>query len=286
MYLKEFDPWKSRLCICPKKYSLDPYTGCLHGCLYCYATSYVKDFHNPRPKKSFISVLRRNLKSMEESITYVSMSNSSDPYQPLEKEYKLARESLKMFRDYSIPVLILTKSDLIMRDIDILSEMNSVVSITITTTDENLCKVLEPFAPQPSKRIEVLKEFGEVGIPTVVRIDPIIPLLNEDIERVVEEIVDLNVKHLVVSTYKAKYDSFLRISRAFPQFKEIWLELYKKCGSKIGGSWYLPYGLRVEIINKVIELCSKNSISLGICREGIPTLASSCDGSHLFKNKT
>lgn len=281
MYLKQFDPWKSPLCTCRKKYSLDPYTGCSHGCLYCYASSYIKDFYRPRVKKRFIEVLKKDLEKVE--VTYVSMSNSSDPYQPLERKFEITRKSIELLRDYDIPLIIVTKSDLVLRDIDLLSDMNVVVSITITTMDERLSRVIEPQAPTPTKRLEAIETLGEIGIPTVVRVDPIIPMINDNFENVIEEAIDRGARHVVVSTYKAKYDNFKRVTSVFSTLKEFLLESYIRRGVKAGGSIYLSSDERLRILERALRVSQERKISLGFCRENFPFPAPSCDGSHLLR---
>jgi len=122
-----FDPWRSSLCTCPPKYSLNPYTGCQYGCRYCYITSYIPRGFNPRPKKDFLRRLEREVASLEERLP-IAISYSTDPYQPLEKIYGYTREALKILREYGVPTLITTKSTLVERDIDILMEMDTAVS--------------------------------------------------------------------------------------------------------------------------------------------------------------
>ena len=112
--IRPFDPWRSPLCTCPPKLSLDPYTGCEHGCLYCYASSYIKNFYRCRPKRNLIELVRRDLRRIPED-TLISMSNSSDPYPPMERRLKLTRRCLKEFRGRNLRILIVTKGDTILR---------------------------------------------------------------------------------------------------------------------------------------------------------------------------
>ncbi|MFH8132551.1 MAG: radical SAM protein, partial [Candidatus Aenigmatarchaeota archaeon] len=150
-----FDPWKSKLCTCPKKYSFSPYTGCSHSCLYCYASSYIKKFFNCRPKKDLLKKLEEDLKKVDKRFP-ISVSNSSDPYVPEEEKLKLTRDCLRYFAFHDCKILLITKSDLVLRDLDILSRMRSCVSITITTLNEEIAKKLEPKAPSPEKRIKAV----------------------------------------------------------------------------------------------------------------------------------
>ena len=140
--ISPFDPWKSRLCNCPPKYSLSPYTGCGHGCLYCYASSYIPNFYQPRPKKDFLKRIQKELERVP-PFTYLTISNSSDPYQPLERKERLTKSLLKILFQHNLRIMIVTKSDLILENIKLIEAQQSVViAITLTTLNQNLAKNL------------------------------------------------------------------------------------------------------------------------------------------------
>ncbi len=276
--ITDFDPWKSKLCTCPKKYSFSPYTGCYHGCIYCYVT-YIPNFGFVRPKKDLISRLRRDLSKIENN-ALISMSNSSDPYPPMEKDFKLTRKALMMLSSANLRILILTKSDIVKRDADLLSKMKAAVSITITTLESDKAGKMEPNAPDPIKRLKALKYLKSSGIPVILRLDPILPLLTEeDVEEVLEKCKF--VDHVVTSTLKIKPIIYKRIIKVFPELKHPYKELYFVKGEKIGGSYYLPLSLRKKILEKVRKVCNELGLSVAFCREGISFNAVSCDGSHL-----
>jgi len=90
--IRSFDPWKSKICTCPEKYSLNPYTGCGHGCIYCYAT-YIRNFYKPRRKKDLLKRIRKDLEKIPRG-SIISISNSSDPYAPMDKKYEDTRKCL------------------------------------------------------------------------------------------------------------------------------------------------------------------------------------------------
>ncbi|MEM2215958.1 MAG: radical SAM protein [Nitrososphaerota archaeon] len=283
--IRLFDPWRSSLCTCPIKYSFDPYTGCSHGCLYCYASSYIRDFHNCRPKKKLIEMVKKDLVRLPEN-SIISMSNSSDPYPQIEKELKLTRICLEEFCKYPIRLLVVTKSDIVLRDIDLLREVGAAVTISITTLDDSLARKIEPSAPPPSKRIQALAKMSEEGVNTGLRLDPIIPMLNDhDIRRLLAEARDAGVKHVVSSTYKPRFDGWRRMIHVFPELEESLRKLYFVDGERIGRSWYLAKNVRFKIMREVAEECAKIGLSFATCREGFPELHSSptCDGSHLTK---
>jgi len=115
MILRPFDPWKCQLCTCPPKMSLNPYTGCPHGCLYCYASSYIPHFQECRAKADLLRRLEREAKKINPN-TLVAMSNSSDPYPAMEKELELSRGCLQILLEKNLPVQVITKSDLVIRE--------------------------------------------------------------------------------------------------------------------------------------------------------------------------
>jgi len=279
-----FDPWKSKLCTCPQKYSFSPYTGCGHGCLYCYASSYIPNFFQPRLKKNVIKRFESDLKRID--ITKpISIANSSDPYQPLEEKYRIMRSILAIAKNFGARIQIVTKSDLVTRDVDLLGDMKASVSITITTLDEQISKRLEPHAPEPRERINAIKKLTRNGIKVSVRIDPIIPSINDDmkmLEELVKKVANAGALHIVSSTYKARPDNWKRLVAAFPEikrFKNLWFK-----GEKVSNSFYLPKEIRYSLLLKLKEIVVANGVTFATCREGFPELQTSktCDGTHLI----
>jgi DNA repair photolyase len=280
-YLQPFDPWKSPLCTCPTKYSLNPYTGCGHRCLYCYATSFIKDFYHPRPKREFLRIIEREIKNIPEG-SLISLSNSSDPYQPLEKTHKLTRKFLELLLEKNYRILIITKSDLVLRDLELLTKLRFAVSLTITS--KTLYPKLEPFAPSYEKRLQAIKVLSEAKIPVSVRLDPIIPGLNEgEILEILDEIAPY-VKHITVSTYKAKPDSLKRLIDAFPEKKSFFEKLYLKEGKRFGNAIYLRDEIRYKLIYPVYQKARRYNLSFATCREGLKDFENpeKCDGSFLI----
>jgi len=275
--IREFDPWKSPLCTCPKKYSLNPYTGCSFSCIYCYITGFIKDAFRVRVKKNILKRVKRDVKKMNKSL-FVSMSNSSDPYPYIERNLYITREILKLFRDEGVRVLIVTKSDLVKRDVDILKDMNVAVSITITTFKE-VYKKIEPFAPPPERRLEAIKTLYENGIPVILRLDPIIPFVNDD-KNSIEEIIEKTspyIKQVITSTFKPRWDSLKRFEENLPGIHKKIKPIYTE---KIHGSLYLPREIRFRLISMVKELSKTYNLDFSSCREGFPELnTKSCDGS-------
>ena len=282
--IRPFDPWKSPYCTCPKKFSLDPYTGCAHCCIYCYATSYISTFYSPRRKKDLLKKVLKDCQKIPEN-SLISASNSSDPYQPLEEKHQEFRECLKIFQNFNFRILIITKSNLVLRDIDLLKKLKCAVTITITTFKKEILKKLEPNAPSSEERLEALKILSENKIPTGLRLDPIFPYLNEDeIEEIIKKAKEIGIQHVVTSTFKAKFDSWKRFEMKFPKVAKQLRPLYFKKGEKIQNSFYLPQEIRRRLMEKVFEACQKYKIPFATCREGFLDLktSKSCDGSHLI----
>jgi DNA repair photolyase len=285
--LRLFDPWRSPLCTCPVKYSLHPYTGCSHKCLYCYATAYI-GLRESTPKKNFIENIRKELDKANRNMI-VEMSTSSDPYPPIEDKLRLTRQTLKELFRRRFRVLITTKSSLVTRDVDLLSANRSAVMITITTLDERLSKVIEPGAPPPSERLLALKELAKKGVPVGARVDPVIPFVNDDpaeLSLLVEKLQEVGVKHVVTSTYKAKPDSYRRIVSALPELEDKLRNIYFKGKTYVSGYYYLSLDVRMNLLRPVVNSARKLGLSYATCREGLVTKeffsARSCDGSHLL----
>lgn len=285
MILKPFDPWKSPLCSCPPKLSLNPYTGCPHGCLYCYASSYIPRFHECRPKENLLKRIGREAKAVPAG-TLVAMSNSSDPYPFLEKDLLLSRGCLQVFKERSLRVQVVTKSDMVVRDIDLLARMDAAAAITITTMNESVSRRLEPGAPPPVRRLDAVRRLSENGVPASVRIDPIIPGINDlEIEDLVLAASSAGARHITTSTYKARPASLKAICRAFPEAKESLEALFRR-GDRRSGCLYLPWETRRRLILEVGRIALQEGLTFAACREGIPPVAGvQCDGSHIIMLK-
>lgn len=230
--------------------------------------------------------MRRDLEMIGEG-ALISMSNSSDPYPPIEKKLELTRESLKIFIQKKVRLQIVTKSDIVIRDIDLLKQLPVVVSFTVTSLRREVTRKLEPLAPSPDKRIAAMKTLNEVGIPTTLRLDPIIPGVNDDeIREVIEAAAEAGAKHVTSSTFKPRPDSWRRFLLAFRDIAEKLSPLYFQAGKRHHNSWYLPKTLRLRLMEEVARSCRRNGVTFACCREGFMGLntGESCDGSHLIFN--
>jgi len=282
MILRSFDPWKNPLCTCPAKLSLNPYTGCPHGCLYCYASSYIPRFAQCRPKVDLLKRLARESSRVRPG-TLVAMSNSSDPYPPREKELLLSRGCLQILKERGLSVQVVTKSHLVARDAEFLADMSACVAITVTTLHDSICQRLEPGAPLPAKRLDAMAKLAKKGVAVSARIDPIIPGINDaEIEQLVAAVSRAGAGHITSSTYKARPENMNRIISAFPQECAA-LKSQFAAGDRVAGSSILPAGIRRDLMQKVKECAQREGLTFSTCREGCSTVPGiNCDGSHLL----
>jgi len=282
MILRPFDPWKNPLCTCPAKLSLNPYTGCPHGCLYCYASSYIPRFAQCRPKVDLLKRLARESSRVRPG-TLVAMSNSSDPYPPREKELLLSQGCLQILKERGLCVQVVTKSHLVARDAEFLADFFSCVAITVTTLHDSICQRLEPGAPLPAKRLDAMAKLAKKGVAVSARIDPIIPGINDaEIEQLVAAVSRAGAGHITSSTYKARPENMNRIISAFPQECEA-LKSQFAAGDRVAGSSILPAGIRRDLMQKVKECAQREGLTFSTCREGCSTVPGiNCDGSHLL----
>ncbi|TKT81101.1 PA0069 family radical SAM protein [Aquamicrobium sp. LC103] len=180
--------------------SINPYRGCEHGCVYCFARpthSYMGlsaglDFESKLfAKPDAAKLLERELSKNGYEPRTIAIGTNTDPYQPIEKQWRIMREVLEVLEAHNHPVGIVTKSALVMRDIDILSRMAekglAKVALSVTTLDRKLARTMEPRAATPPRRLETLRALSEAGIPVSVMVGPVIPALNDqEIERILE----------------------------------------------------------------------------------------------------
>jgi len=162
-------------------YTINPYIGCEHGCTYCYAR-FMKRWTGHKEewgrfvdvKTNAIDLLQREIR--KKRVGKVWISGVCDPYQPLEKKHELTRNILEVLSKHNWPVTIQTKSPLVLRDAELLSEFGDAeVGFTITTADENVRRIFEPNAPPVSERVEAVDELHSAGVKTFVMIAPVLP---------------------------------------------------------------------------------------------------------------
>lgn len=182
-------------------YSLNPYQGCEHGCIYCYARNTHQywgygaglDFERKIiVKEDAPQTLARQLENKNWQVMPIMLAGNTDCYQPIEARKKLTRQILEVLLEYRHPVSIITKNALILRDLDLLQELNKMdlvhVNISITTLDEKLRQKLEPRTASAAKRLEVVRQLSAAGLPVNVMVAPVIPGLNDsEIPRIIQQ---------------------------------------------------------------------------------------------------
>ena len=191
------------------EYALNPYRGCSHGCKYCYAPNILRI---PRRewggfvevRRNIPKVLARELKNKKRGI--VGISTTTDPYQPLEKDYKLTGHCLKQLLRFDFPVSIITKSSLVTRDIDLLSRFSfAEVGFTITTNDDSERMLLEPNASTIDSRILALEELSKKGITTYAFLGPLYPAIDEEgLSKLVEKLKEAGASKIVADRLNLK----------------------------------------------------------------------------------
>jgi DNA repair photolyase len=180
--------------------SINPYRGCEYGCIYCFARpthAYLGlspglDFETKLfMKPDAPELLERELSARNYTPRIIAIGTNTDPYQPLERRHRIMRRILEVLERAGHPVGIVTKSNLVTRDIDILSRMAHRklvrVGISVTTLDAKLARIMEPRAPTPQRRLDALRELAAAGVPTTVMAAPVIPAINDaEIERILD----------------------------------------------------------------------------------------------------
>ena len=224
------------------RYGMNIYRGCSHGCIYCDSRSRCYQFTHPfediEVKQNAPELLKKALKSKRKRCM-IGTGSMSDPYMHCEEKLCLTRRCLEVIRKYGFGIAVQTKSDRIMRDIDLLDDINrsakAVVEMTLTTYDDELCRIIEPNVCNTKRRIEVLKEMQKRGIPTVVWMTPILPYINdtrENVEAILDACIDAGVKGIIcfgmgVTLREGDREYFYAaLDRYFPGLKERYIREY------------------------------------------------------------
>lgn len=201
-------------------YAINPYIGCAHGCVYCYAKFMTRWYHKGEKwgsfvdvKKGIIEILSQEVEKKQRGI--VLLSSVTDPYQPIEKKTKLTRELLNILSEHDFPVEILTKSSLVTRDIDIITKIDLCeVGLTITMWDEYARRVFEPYTSSISERLNALKSLKENGIDTYVFLGPLLPYFSEEnLDKLIDSIAE-NVNRVLVDRLNLKAGNWGSIKTA------------------------------------------------------------------------
>jgi len=182
-------------------HALNPYGGCEHGCIYCYAPELTytdwNDWKKVRVKMGIESRLGKESASIKGT---VGIGTTTDPYQPAEARFELTKKCLLKLRDSNIKIHLHTKSDLVLRDISILSAMEGDVAVTITSLDDRISKIIEPGAPLPQRRIHALRELTKAGVNTYALVGPVLSVLEGHEEEFAEAISSTGTKRMYIDS--------------------------------------------------------------------------------------
>ncbi len=251
------------------KNGMNIYRGCQHGCIYCDSRSSCyqmkHDFEDIEVKENAPQLLEAVLRSKRKKCM-IGTGSMSDPYLPLEQELMLTRKCLEIIERYGFGLSILTKSNLILRDLDLLKAIHKkakcVVQMTLTTFDEELCKKIEPGVCTTKERAEVLKVFQREGIPTVVWMTPILPLINdtpENIRGLLNYCVEAGVRGIVLfdmgmTLREGDREYFYeKLGQHFPGVREKYVRTY-------GEVYALSSPRREELLEIFRKTCAENGI--------------------------
>ena len=182
------------------------YRGCTHGCIYCDSRSEIYNmnhsFEDIEVKENSLELLKKEL--IKRPCGMIGCGSMSDPYMPLEGHLGYVRKSLELIDRYGFGFTCITKSDLVLKDLDLLKKINEktkvVIQMTLTTSDDDLCSILEPNVCPTSRRVEVLERLNREGIPTVVWLCPILPYINDtsdNINSILDYCIDADVKGIL-----------------------------------------------------------------------------------------
>lgn len=250
-------------------YGMNIYRGCSHGCIYCDSRStcyqFSHAFEDIEVKQNAPELLEQALKSKRQK-GMIGTGSMSDPYMHCEEQLKLTRKCLEIIYKYGFGAAVQTKSDRILRDIDLLEEINrrakSVVQITLTTWDKQLCQIIEPNVCNTQRRIEVLEAMREREIPTVVWLTPILPFINdteENILAILNACAQVKVKGIICFDMGLTLREgdreyyYAALDRHFPGLKEKYISTY-------GDAYEIPSLQSTRLMNLFTTFCRDHGI--------------------------
>ncbi len=242
------------------------YRGCLHGCIYCDSRSLCYQMNHPfediEVKENALELLEKALRAKRKRCM-IGTGAMTDPYLPLEEKLQLTRGALERIYAHGFGATVLTKSTLVLRDLELLADINrrskAVVQMTLTTHDDALCRILEPQVSVTSERLSALKAYREAGEPTSVRLDPILPFLNdaqENIGGILESCMDAGVKGILcfnmgLTLRDGNREYFYsQLDRHFPGLKEQYIRTY-------GNRYELNSPRNAELMKLFHKTCEK-----------------------------
>ena len=268
------------------RHGINIYRGCSHGCIYCDSRSkcyqFAHEFEDIEVKQNAPELLEEALRKKRKRCM-IGTGSMCDPYIPAEKELCLTRRCLEVIDECNFGAAVLTKSDLVLRDLDILSRINrktkAVVQMTLTTADDALCRKIEPAVCPTSRRFEVLCACREEGIPTVVWFTPLLPFINDTKENI-DGIIDYCVRagvHAIIcfgigltlregnrEYFYASLDRIFPPNSAHPDKNAGAPSIKDRYIKTFGDSYMVSSPRNNELMSHLSGLCRKNNIMLGV----------------------
>ncbi len=260
------------------KNGMNLYRGCLHGCIYCDSRSTCYNmqhkFEDVEIKLNAIELLEKALKNKRKKCM-IGMGSMTDPYIPLENEIQNTRKALELIYKYGFGATLITKSSLVLKDLDILKEINKktkcVIQITLTTFNEKLCKIIEPNVSTTKERFEVLKILNQNNIPTVVWLTPILPFINDTDENLIgilnycaqAKVYGIICFGIGLTLRDGNREYFYKnLDKYFPNLKEKYIKTY-------GNNYMLGSKNTKYLMNIFYKTCKQHNII--------------CDNNEIFK---
>ncbi|NQT27797.1 radical SAM protein [candidate division KSB1 bacterium] len=251
-------------------YTLNPYIGCLHGCVYCYACFMTRFAKHPAPWGQFCEakvnapeILQKQIGKLPPGL--VSLSTVTDPYQHPEKQYAITRQLLDILFSTEFTVSILTRSDLVLRDLDILKQFlpdHIEVGFSLALMDDSIRKVFEPRAPSIQKRIDALKQIHDKGIRTWVFLAPVMPTLTTKYLLELLKAIQNKVDYILVDTLNIKGGSQVGLKQAVhavdPNLVKEWEQIFSSSKSK--HEYYMP------VFKQISDWGNQSQIEVKFCR--------------------
>ena len=244
-------------------YNMNIYRGCQHQCIYCDSRSncyQIENFADILIKENAIDLLKQELPAKRKKQT-IGTGSMNDPYMPIEKELGLTRQALELVYRYQFPLHIITKSNMVIRDLDILRKISKVyaaVSFTITTNDDNISRKIEPGAPVSSERFEAMKVLSAAGIYTGIIISPVLPWITDTVDNLNELLYhaqQVGAKYALMwpgltQRHGQREWFYDKLDREFPGLKEKYIDRF--------GNTYECDSPNAEILNKTYyQVCGK-----------------------------
>lgn len=241
------------------EYALNPYRGCEHSCIYCYAPAVLRE---KRTWGSFVDVkvnipivLAKELRKKKKGV--IGIGTVTDAYQPIELKYELTRKCLHELQKYDFPISIQTKSSLILRDLGIINKFDvKDVGVTITSIDSELTKKYEPNPSSVEERFEILRKFAQSRIETWAFIGPVMPYItnrNSDLEELITKIAETGTKRVIVDGLRLKKGLWNNLKEFLSSYDQTLIPEYKKI-------LFQPNDYFEKVYLEINEFCNKRKL--------------------------